>query len=109
MRSAHGISIPSTRERAASPMVILSMPSPCGSEARLPCCRGQILAEILAAGALHSEEHLAASDRGVVMFRRLLRQQIEAVQAGRDPLGVTFDPARATVTVEAGNFILEPA
>jgi phenylpropionate dioxygenase-like ring-hydroxylating dioxygenase large terminal subunit len=33
----------------------------------------------------------------------------EAVQAGRDPLGVTFDPARATVTVEAGNFILEPA
>ena len=58
---------------------------------------------------LHSEEHLAESDRGVVMFRRLLRQQIEAVQAGRDPLGVSFDPTRATVTVEAGNFILEPA
>ena len=58
---------------------------------------------------LHSEEHLAASDRGMVMFRRLLRQQIEAVQAGRDPLGVSFDPTRATVTVEAGNFILEPA
>jgi len=58
---------------------------------------------------LHSEEHLAASDRGVVMFRRLLRQQIEAVRAGRDPLGVIFDPARATITVEAGNFILEPA
>ena len=58
---------------------------------------------------LHSEEHLAASDRGVVMFRRLLRQQIEAVQAGRDPLGVMFDPARATVQVEAGNFILETA
>ena len=58
---------------------------------------------------VHSEEHLAASDRGVVMFRRLLRQQIEAVQAGRDPLGVIFDPARATITVEAGNFILEPA
>ncbi len=58
---------------------------------------------------MHSEEHLAASDRGVVMFRRLLRQQIEAVRAGRDPLGVIFDPLRATVTVEAGNFILEPA
>ena len=26
-----------------------------------------------------------------------------------DPLGVTFDPAHATVKVEAGNFILEPA
>ena len=58
---------------------------------------------------LHSEERLAASDRGVVMFRRLLRQQIEAVQAGRDPLGVAFDTACATVQVEAGNFILEPA
>jgi len=58
---------------------------------------------------LHSEERLAASDRGMVMFRRLLRQQIEAVQAGRDPLGVAFDTACATVQVEAGNFILEPA
>jgi hypothetical protein len=58
---------------------------------------------------LHSEERLAASDRGVVMFRRLLRQQIEAVQAGRDPLGVAFDTACATVQVEAGNFMLEPA
>ena len=58
---------------------------------------------------LHSDERLAASDRGVVMFRRLLRQQIEAVQAGRDPLGVAFDTACATVQVEAGNFILEPA
>jgi hypothetical protein len=43
------------------------------------------------------------------MFRRLLRQQIEAVQAGRDPLGVIFEPDRALVHVEAGNFILEPA
>jgi len=31
------------------------------------------------------------------------------VQAARDPLGVIFDPARAMVQVEAGNFILEPA
>jgi hypothetical protein len=43
------------------------------------------------------------------MLRRLLRREIEAVQAGRDPLGVIFDPARAVVQVEAGNFILEPA
>jgi nitrite reductase/ring-hydroxylating ferredoxin subunit len=58
---------------------------------------------------LHSEERLAASDRGVVMFRRLLRQQIEAVQAGRDPLGVNFEPDRAVVAVQAGNFVLEQA
>lgn len=56
----------------------------------------------------HSEECLAATDRGVVMFRRLLREQIEAVAAGRSPLGVTRDPARALVHVEAGNFIVEP-
>jgi len=56
----------------------------------------------------HSEEHLAATDRGVVMFRRRLREQIEAVQQGRDPLGVTRDPACALRHVEAGNFILEP-
>jgi hypothetical protein len=37
------------------------------------------------------------------------RQQIEVVQAGRDPLGVSFEPGRALVQVQAGNFILEPA
>ncbi len=42
--------------------------------------------------ALHSEEHLATSDRGVVMFRRLLREQIDIVAKGGDPIGVSFDP-----------------
>jgi hypothetical protein len=56
----------------------------------------------------HSEERLASSDRGVVMFRRRLREQIEAVAAGRDPLGVARDPAAARVRVEAGNFLLDP-
>lgn len=55
----------------------------------------------------HSEERLTSTDRGVVMFRRRLREQIEAVQAGRDPLGVTTDPARALVRVEAGNFLVK--
>jgi hypothetical protein len=57
----------------------------------------------------HSEERLAATDRGVVMFRRKLREQIETVRRGGDPIGVVFDPARALVHVEAGNFLLEPA
>jgi hypothetical protein len=35
------------------------------------------------------------SDRGIVMQRRLLTKQIQHVQAGGDPLGVTFDPAQA--------------
>ena len=58
---------------------------------------------------LHSEERLVSSDRGVVMFRRRLAEQIEAVRAGRDPLGVMFDPADALVRVEAGNFLDAPA
>lgn len=53
---------------------------------------------------LHSEEHLATSDKGVAMLRRSLQQQIKAVQEGRDPAGVNFDPAQELIRVEAGNF-----
>jgi hypothetical protein len=52
---------------------------------------------------LHSEEKLATSDRGVVMQRRLLQSQIEIVAKGGDPMGVTFDPTKATVHVDAEN------
>jgi hypothetical protein len=57
---------------------------------------------------LHSEERLAASDKGVVMFRRRLLEQIDAVREGRDPVGVVFETAKALVRVEAGNFLMEP-
>jgi 5,5'-dehydrodivanillate O-demethylase oxygenase subunit len=39
-----------------------------------------------------STELLGRSDRGIVMFRNLLRQQIEAVRAGHEPVGVIRDP-----------------
>jgi hypothetical protein len=51
---------------------------------------------------LHSEEHLAQSDVGVVMIRRLMRQQIKAVQNGESTLGVSFDKAEETVEIPAG-------
>lgn len=38
-------------------------------------------------------EHLAHSDRGVVLLRRLLRENIKRVQQGLDPLGVVRDPS----------------
>jgi phenylpropionate dioxygenase-like ring-hydroxylating dioxygenase large terminal subunit len=38
--------------------------------------------------AVHALEHLATSDRGVVMFRRLVRNGIRAVQRGEDPFGL---------------------
>jgi phenylpropionate dioxygenase-like ring-hydroxylating dioxygenase large terminal subunit len=58
---------------------------------------------------IHSEEHFAQSDRGIVMIRRKLQDQIYNVEAGRDPIGVTFEPNAAPVVFEAGNYIRDPA
>ena len=52
---------------------------------------------------LHSAEHLATSDKGVVMLRRLLRQQIQTVRDGGDPMGVNFNPDTVN-HVTAGNY-----
>jgi 5,5'-dehydrodivanillate O-demethylase len=38
-----------------------------------------------------AQEHLASSDQGVVMFRHMLRLQIEKVKKGEDPIGVIRD------------------
>jgi hypothetical protein len=38
-----------------------------------------------------TEERLAASDRGIVMFRDMLKREIEKVGKGMDPLGVFRD------------------
>jgi hypothetical protein len=38
---------------------------------------------------LHGREHLGTSDRGVTMFRRMLRAGIEDVRAGKDPKGLS--------------------
>ncbi len=57
--------------------------------------------------AKHSEEHLATSDRGIVMLRRLLQKQLEALAKGQDPDGVSFDPNAPPVAFTAGNFLLD--
>ncbi len=57
--------------------------------------------------ASHAEEHLASSDRGIVMLRRLLQRQVDRVRAGEDPLGVSFDPAAEPVRFEAGNYLVD--
>ena len=56
---------------------------------------------------LHSDEHFGQSDRGVLMVRRLMRQQLDVVAAGQDPAGVNFDPDAAPIVFEAGNYIRE--
>ena len=57
--------------------------------------------------AWHSEEHLATSDRGIVMLRRLLQKQLDAISEGADPAGVSFDPDAPPVRFSAGNFLME--
>jgi 5,5'-dehydrodivanillate O-demethylase len=50
-------------------------------------------------GALfdRSEEHLGASDRGIVMFRKLLAEQIRIVERGGEPMALVRDPARNSI------------
>ena len=50
-------------------------------------------------GALadRSKEHLGASDRGVLVFRKLLREQIDIVRAGGEPMGIVRDPVKNEV------------
>jgi len=55
---------------------------------------------------LHSEEHLVQSDKGVVMLRRLVLKQIDAVRKGRDPAGVMFGEDAPLIRISAGNFFV---
>jgi 5,5'-dehydrodivanillate O-demethylase len=41
-----------------------------------------------------TQEHLGVGDRGIVLFRKLLKEQIEIVRNGGEPMGVIRDPAR---------------
>jgi hypothetical protein len=57
------------------------------------------------AQTIHSEEHFGQTDRGILMIRRLLSEQLEALAANKDPIGVSFDQDASPVQFEAGNFI----
>ena len=54
---------------------------------------------------IHSEERFVQSDRGIVMVRKMLRDQLDRIERGEDPIGVSFDPNGAPVEFEAGNYI----
>jgi hypothetical protein len=48
--------------------------------------------------AVHALEHLASTDRGVVMLRRIVRDGIRAVQAGQDPWGTHWPEGKVIPT-----------
>jgi 5,5'-dehydrodivanillate O-demethylase len=41
-----------------------------------------------------TQENLGATDKGVVMYRRMLKREMEKVQAGMDPMGLVRDSSR---------------
>lgn len=55
-------------------------------------------------------ETLATSDRGIAIYRRMLRESMEATSQGGDPAGTVRDPAKNTI-VEFGTRLhrMEPA
>lgn len=59
--------------------------------------------------ARHALEHLATSDRGVVLFRRHLSEAIDAMERGEDPPGIARDPADQIIIVPSGNEVIGAA
>jgi hypothetical protein len=56
--------------------------------------------------ALHGLEHLVTSDKGVIMFRRILRTAIRAIGECNDPKGIIRDRAKAAlVQTTAGSVV----
>jgi 5,5'-dehydrodivanillate O-demethylase oxygenase subunit len=49
--------------------------------------------------AARGEEHLGTSDRGIVLYRKLLGEQIQRVRDGHDPIALVRDP-RENVLVD---------
>ena len=41
-----------------------------------------------------TQEHLGVGDEGIIELRKLLREQIERVQHGLDPIGIIRDPEK---------------
>ena len=48
--------------------------------------------------AIHALEHLGSTDRGVIMFRKQVREGIRAVKNGRDPKGLSRTPGEVIPT-----------
>jgi hypothetical protein len=58
---------------------------------------------------IHAYENLTPSDDGLRLYRQYLREQIEAVRSGRDPLGVSRDPSSRIRTRTQNTVLRAPA
>lgn len=57
---------------------------------------GQDIAAWITQGPIadRSEETLGRSDKGIILYRRLLEEQVGIMESGRDPMNVFRDPAK---------------
>jgi 5,5'-dehydrodivanillate O-demethylase oxygenase subunit len=44
-----------------------------------------------------STEHLATSDQGIILYRKVIQENLEKIARGEDPMGVIRDPAKNEV------------
>ena len=59
---------------------------------------------------MHALENLGTSDTGIAMLRHMLREQIQRVERGLDPINVVRDEgANRRIPTNAWNTILTPA
>ncbi len=55
-----------------------------------------------------TREHLASSDQGILMLRKMIRDSIDAVQEGKDPIGVIRDvKANGPITFDSSRDAVE--
>ena len=57
--------------------------------------------------AVHDNENLGQTDAGIVMLRRFLKKQVDAVAEGKDPVGISFDENAPAIVFEAGNYAID--
>ena len=51
---------------------------------------------------IHSEEHLLSSDRGVILVRKMLYEQLNRMERGENPKNLCFDPNAPPIKLTAG-------
>lgn len=68
----------------------------------LESLNGQDMSVFVTQGPItdHEAENLVSSDRGVALYRKTIMDQIDAAEAGRDPLGVVRDAAKNEPWIE---------
>jgi phenylpropionate dioxygenase-like ring-hydroxylating dioxygenase large terminal subunit len=56
--------------------------------------------------ALHGLEHLVTSDKGVMMYRNILRKAIDTALRGEDPKGILREPSQASFVITSAGSVV---